>query len=109
MNRALREASLDVVYDGLCRFCERSLAAVQRIARRPMLRLHDANDHERIRTKFPMLADADIHHPHHRTGQPGLRPLPRHRRWPHRTQRLRCSDLGLQRPEQPGLDVHRRR
>src|SRR5256885_10912159 len=59
MNRALREASLDVVYDGLCRFCERSLAAVQRIARRPLLRLHDANDHERIRTKFPMLADAD--------------------------------------------------
>ncbi|HLB82725.1 MAG TPA: DCC1-like thiol-disulfide oxidoreductase family protein [Gemmatimonadales bacterium] len=59
MNRAPREASLDVVYDGLCRFCERSLAAVQRIARRPLLRLHDANDHERIRTKFPMLAGAD--------------------------------------------------
>jgi len=59
MNRVPRETGLDVVYDGLCRFCERSLATVQRIARRPLLRLHDANDHGTIKAKFPMLADAD--------------------------------------------------
>jgi len=59
MNRMLRETGLDVVYDGLCGFCERSLAAVQRIARRPLLRLHDANDRESIKAKFPMLCGAD--------------------------------------------------
>jgi predicted DCC family thiol-disulfide oxidoreductase YuxK len=59
MNRVSREIVLDVVYDGLCRFCKRSLAAVQRIARRPLLRLHDANDHETINARFPMLAGAD--------------------------------------------------
>jgi predicted DCC family thiol-disulfide oxidoreductase YuxK len=48
MTRVSREIGLDVVYDGLCRFCKRSLAAVQRIGRRPLLRLHDANDHEQI-------------------------------------------------------------
>jgi predicted DCC family thiol-disulfide oxidoreductase YuxK len=59
MNRVPRETGLDVVYDGLCRFCERSLAAVQRIARRPLLRLYDANDPETINARFPMLAGAD--------------------------------------------------
>src|SRR5205807_1840718 len=53
---------LDVIYDGQCRFCKRSLDRVERLARRPLLRLHDANDREMIRARFPMLADADTDH-----------------------------------------------
>jgi len=59
MNAAPRESRLDVVYDGLCRFCARSLAALERLAGRPLWRLHDANDYEAIGSTFPMLADAD--------------------------------------------------
>jgi predicted DCC family thiol-disulfide oxidoreductase YuxK len=55
----VHESGLDVVYDGLCRFCARSLAALQRLAGRPLWRLHDANDHEAIRSTFPMLAGTD--------------------------------------------------
>lgn len=53
---------LDVIYDGQCRFCKRSLDRVERLARRPLLRLHDANDREMIRARFPMLADEDTDH-----------------------------------------------
>ena len=53
------KSGLDVIYDGQCRFCKRSLAALERLARRRVFRLHDANDRELIRSKFPMLADAD--------------------------------------------------
>jgi len=50
---------LDVVYDGRCGFCARSLDICTRLARRPIFRLHDANDREAIGTRFPMLATAD--------------------------------------------------
>ena len=57
---AVRQGSgLDVVYDGQCRLCRRSLDALQRLARRNVFRLHDANDREMIQSRFPKLADAD--------------------------------------------------
>src|SRR5437773_11099277 len=60
MDEAQNKPGLDVIYDGQCRFCKRSLAALERLARRRrVFRLHDANDRELIRSKFPMLADAD--------------------------------------------------
>jgi len=61
MDGALRKAGLDVIYDGKCRFCEHSLAVLKRLAGRRIFRLHDANDRRMIRSKFPMLADADTH------------------------------------------------
>ena len=54
-----QRSGLDVVYDGQCRLCRRSLDALQRLARRNVFRLHDANDREMIRSRFPKLADAD--------------------------------------------------
>ena len=59
MDEAPRKSGLDVIYDGQCRFCKRSLATLERLARRRVFRLHDANERELIRSKFPMLADAD--------------------------------------------------
>jgi predicted DCC family thiol-disulfide oxidoreductase YuxK len=50
---------LDVVYDGQCGFCARSLALCARLARRSVFRLHDANDRNVMETRFPMLAVAD--------------------------------------------------
>jgi len=50
---------LDVVYDGRCGFCARSLDLCRRLARRPIFRLHDANDRAAITARFPMLAGAD--------------------------------------------------
>src|SRR5437762_7090795 len=54
-----RESGLEVIYDGQCRLCRRSLDIVQRFAGRKVFRLHDANDREMIRSNFRMLADAD--------------------------------------------------
>lgn len=51
---------LSVVYDGRCRFCLRSLTLCMRLARRPVFRLYDANDHEAVGARFPMLAGADF-------------------------------------------------
>src|SRR5436853_6403319 len=59
MDEAPSKSGLDVIYDGQCRFCKRSLAALERLAGRRVFRLHDANDRALIRSKFPMLADAD--------------------------------------------------
>jgi len=52
--------TVDVVYDGLCRFCIRSLALVQAIDTRSALRLHDANDRSAVLERFPALRDADF-------------------------------------------------
>ena len=54
-----RESGLEVIYDGQCRLCRRSLDIVQRLSGRKVFRLHDANDREMIRSNFRMLADAD--------------------------------------------------
>ena len=51
---------LDIVFDGQCGFCARSLALCKRLARRPVFRFHDANDPEAMAARFPMLAGADI-------------------------------------------------
>jgi predicted DCC family thiol-disulfide oxidoreductase YuxK len=53
------ESGVEVIYDGQCRLCRRSLDIVQRLAGRKVFRLHDANDRESIRSNFRMLADAD--------------------------------------------------
>jgi len=37
------DRGLDVIYDGRCRFCIRSLTLVRRLARRHVFRFHDAN------------------------------------------------------------------
>jgi predicted DCC family thiol-disulfide oxidoreductase YuxK len=50
---------IDIVYDGQCGFCVRALAHVRRMARRDVFRLHDANDREAVRNRFPALAGAD--------------------------------------------------
>jgi predicted DCC family thiol-disulfide oxidoreductase YuxK len=50
---------LDVIYDGQCRLCRRSLNLFQRLAGRDVFRFHDANQGEMIRSKFPRLAHAD--------------------------------------------------
>lgn len=52
--------TVDVVYDGLCRFCVRSLDVVRRFDTRNAVRLHDANDAAAVRTRFPSLRDADF-------------------------------------------------
>lgn len=59
MGKAHGDANLDVIYDGQCSFCQRSLAVLQRLAGRPLFRLHDANDQARMRSMFPMLAETD--------------------------------------------------
>jgi predicted DCC family thiol-disulfide oxidoreductase YuxK len=59
MDETLSKSSLDVIYDGQCQFCQRSLALLRRLAGRLMFRLHDANDDRMIRSNFPMLADAN--------------------------------------------------
>src|SRR2546423_15667088 len=41
-----REPGLEVIYDGQCRLCRRSLDIVQRLSGRKVFRLHDANDRE---------------------------------------------------------------
>jgi predicted DCC family thiol-disulfide oxidoreductase YuxK len=50
---------LDVVYDGQCGFCRRSLALCTWLARRPAFHLHDVNDRESVDSRFPLLAGAD--------------------------------------------------
>jgi predicted DCC family thiol-disulfide oxidoreductase YuxK len=50
---------LDIVYDAQCAFCARSLALCMGLARRPVFRIHDANDRQTMEARFPMLAGAD--------------------------------------------------
>ena len=59
MHRSRTRTLLDVVYDGQCRFCRRSLDLLERLAGRTLFRLHDANERDAIQARFPMLADAD--------------------------------------------------
>ncbi len=51
---------LEVIYDGHCIFCARTLGLISRIARRKVFRLNDANHREMIRSRFPGLEDADL-------------------------------------------------
>jgi predicted DCC family thiol-disulfide oxidoreductase YuxK len=51
---------IDVVYDGLCLFCIRSLRVVRALDVRHTLAFHDANERARVLARFPELRDADL-------------------------------------------------
>lgn len=50
---------LDIVYDGRCAFCLRALRLCRWLARRDVFRLHDANEGDAVRARFPILGGAD--------------------------------------------------
>ena len=51
---------LDVIYDGQCGFCIRSLRICRALDVRGRLRFHDANARLQISAAFPELAHADV-------------------------------------------------
>jgi predicted DCC family thiol-disulfide oxidoreductase YuxK len=51
---------LDVVYDGRCGFCVRSLSVCRALDVRSALRYHDANARPQVHAAFPELAGADF-------------------------------------------------
>ena len=51
---------LDVIYDGHCGFCVRSLKVCRALDVRHAFRFHDANARPRIFASFPELASADF-------------------------------------------------
>jgi len=53
---------LDVIYDGQCGFCIRSLKVCRALDIRGALRYHDANARGQINASFPELAGADFEH-----------------------------------------------
>lgn len=53
---------LDVIYDGKCGFCIRSLRICKALDVGRRLRFHDANARRQISADFPELAHADFEH-----------------------------------------------
>jgi predicted DCC family thiol-disulfide oxidoreductase YuxK len=51
---------LDVIYDGQCGFCVRSLKVCRALDVRGALRFHDANALQKVHGLFPELAHADF-------------------------------------------------
>ena len=51
---------VDVFYDGLCRFCVRSIGVVRSLDALRRVSFHDANEREAVVAAFPSLADADL-------------------------------------------------
>jgi predicted DCC family thiol-disulfide oxidoreductase YuxK len=51
---------LDVIYDGQCGFCIRSLKVARALDTRRAFRFHDANARQRVLSSFPELATADF-------------------------------------------------
>jgi predicted DCC family thiol-disulfide oxidoreductase YuxK len=51
---------VDVIYDGLCGFCVRSIRFARALDARGILRYHDANDRAEVDGRFAELADADF-------------------------------------------------
>lgn len=51
---------LDVIYDGRCGFCVRSLKVCRALDVRSALRFHDANARQQVLAVFPELAGADF-------------------------------------------------
>ena len=51
---------LDVIYDGHCGFCIRSLKVARALDARRAFRFHDANARQQVLTSFPELAGADF-------------------------------------------------
>jgi predicted DCC family thiol-disulfide oxidoreductase YuxK len=53
---------LDVIYDGRCGFCVRSLNVCRALDVRSAFRYHDANARQQVLASFPELATADFEH-----------------------------------------------
>ena len=53
---------LNVIYDGQCGFCIRSLRICKALDVRHRLRFHDANARQQVNAAFPELANADVEH-----------------------------------------------
>ena len=51
---------LDIIYDGRCGFCVRSLKVCRALDVRRALRYHDANARQQIAARFPELGGADF-------------------------------------------------
>jgi predicted DCC family thiol-disulfide oxidoreductase YuxK len=51
---------LDIIYDGRCGFCVRSLKVCRALDVRRALRYHDANARQQIAARFPELGRADF-------------------------------------------------
>jgi predicted DCC family thiol-disulfide oxidoreductase YuxK len=51
---------VDVVFDGLCRFCVRSIRGVHSLDLLGRVSSHDANDRQAVVEAFPGLAKADL-------------------------------------------------
>jgi len=51
---------LDIIYDGRCGFCVRSLKVCRALDLRRALRYHDANARQQIAARFPELGRADF-------------------------------------------------
>jgi predicted DCC family thiol-disulfide oxidoreductase YuxK len=54
------EATVDVVYDGLCLLCQRSMRTLQALDVRRRLAYHDANDRTVVLERFPGLLGEDL-------------------------------------------------
>jgi predicted DCC family thiol-disulfide oxidoreductase YuxK len=57
---AMSLQGVDVVYDGLCRFCVRSIRVVRSLDVLGRVSFHDANEREAVVAALPALADADL-------------------------------------------------
>jgi predicted DCC family thiol-disulfide oxidoreductase YuxK len=51
---------VDLIYDGQCGFCRRSLRVARRLDPRRRLRFHDATMRDSVLREFPELAGADL-------------------------------------------------
>jgi predicted DCC family thiol-disulfide oxidoreductase YuxK len=51
---------VNIVYDGLCLFCLRSLGIVRALDIHGVLEFQDANDRQTVLRRFPQLADVDL-------------------------------------------------
>jgi predicted DCC family thiol-disulfide oxidoreductase YuxK len=51
---------LQVIYDGQCSFCVRSLSVLRRLDVLGRMRSYDANDRATLESRFPMLRGADV-------------------------------------------------
>jgi predicted DCC family thiol-disulfide oxidoreductase YuxK len=52
--------TVDVVYDGLCLLCRRSIRVLRAVDIRRRLVYHDANERAAVSQRFPVLRDVDL-------------------------------------------------
>jgi predicted DCC family thiol-disulfide oxidoreductase YuxK len=53
-------AAVDVIFDGQCQFCIRTLNLIKAVDTNRIIHFHDANDVAQINAKFPVLSNADL-------------------------------------------------